>query len=206
MVTLRSPRPLLSLPLVAASFLCPAIASAEEAGSVTVHDLDPRTGAAPEPTKLTVDYLDLGPILSLVGGYHHATGIGLEASWIRYPSGKIPSYGYGAFVQGQLYDEKYVRTAGGVQVTAGPAGVELGLAYRQTDGTYASTVSVHAAGFLSIGYFFMAFRLSEPFLTFPTNQASFGLETAFTVGLKLPLTINGRDPTGYAVQLGGHAW
>jgi hypothetical protein len=203
---LRLPRCLLAVPLAAAGVLHAAASNADDGGAVTVHDLDPRTGAAPEPTKLVVDYLDLGPILSLVGGFHHATGIGLEGSWIRYPTGTIPSFGYGAFVQAQLYDEKYFRTAAGAQFTAGPAGVELGLAVRQGDGTYATTVAVHAAGFLSIGYFLMAFRISEPFLTFPTNQASFGLETAVTLGLKLPLTINGRDPTGYAIQLGGHAW
>jgi len=203
----RSPHPvLLCLPLAAAALSWASGARAQQTGSVTVHDLDPRTGAAIQPTKLGVDYLDLGPILSLVGGYHHATGIGLEASWIRYPSGELPSFGYGAFLQAQLYDEKYVRAAAGAQATAGPGGAELGLGVRQTDGTYASTVSLHAAGFVSIGYLFVAVRGSVALFALPSNEGSFGFETAFTFGLKVPLTINGRDPTGYAVQLGGHAW
>jgi hypothetical protein len=125
---------------------------------------------------------------------------------MTYPTGKIPSFGFGAFLQPQLYDEKYFHVAAGGQVSAGPAGVELGLAFRQSDGTYASTVSLHAGGFLSIGYFFMAIQASAQLFALPTNEPSFGLETALMVGLKLPITIYGHDPTGYTVQAAGHAW
>ena len=63
-----------------------------------------------------------------------------------------------------------------------------------------------SAIFLSVGYLFIAFRFSPEIVAVPTNQPSFGLETAFTIGLKVPITVQGRDPTGYAVQAAGHAW
>jgi hypothetical protein len=198
-----------ALPAVAAGLVSLGIAAnvrADDATSVTVHEHDPVTGADAKAPGLRVDYLSVGPILSLVGGYHHATGIGFEASWMGYPTGKIPSFGIGAFFQGQLYDGQYVRTAAGAQASAGPVGVEVGLGFRQADGTYASTVSTHTSVFLSIAYFYMAFRASAQLFALPTDEPSFGLETAFTVGLKLPITINGRDPTGYAIQAAGHAW
>ncbi len=197
---------LLALPVVTAGLLSSANARADDGASVTVHDLDPHTGAEVKTTDLRVDYLSLGPLLSLVGGYHHATGIGLEGSWMGYPTGRMPSFGLGAFFQGQLYDGRYVRTAGGVQGAAGPAGVELGLGFRQADDTYASTISAHTAVFLSIGYFYFAVRASWQLLALPTNEPSFGLETAMTLGLKVPIAIHGRDPTGYAIQAAGHAW
>jgi hypothetical protein len=167
---------------------------------VTVHELDANTGLAVQPPSKRIDYLNVGPLVSLVGGYAHATGIGLEASWIGYPEGRLPSIGYGAFLQAQLYDGKYLRTSAGAQIAAGPAGVELGLAFRQTDGTYASTISPHVAVFLSIGFFYIAVRLSPALVAFPSDEPSFGFETAFTFALKLPIAVNGRDPSGFAVQ------
>jgi hypothetical protein len=197
--------PLAALPLVAAGVFFSTNARAQDA-SVTVHELDPKTGAAVQVPQLRVDYLSLGPILSLVGGFHHATGIGFEASWMGYPSGKMPSFGIGAFFQGQLYDGQYVRVAAGAQGAAGPVGVEAGLAFRQGDGTYASTIATHTSVFISIAFLYFGIRASAQLFALPTNEASFGLETAMTIGLKLPIAINGRDPTGYAIQAAGHAW
>jgi hypothetical protein len=177
-----------------------ARAQPTDGSGVTVHELDASTGLAVQPPSTRIDYLDVGPILSLAGGYAHATGIGLEASWIGYPEGRLPSLGYGAFLQAQLYDGKYLRTSAGAQLAAGPAGVELGLGFRQTDGTYASTISPHVAVFLSIGFFYIAVRLSPALVAFPSDEPSFGFETAFTFALKLPIAINGRDPSGFAIQ------
>jgi hypothetical protein len=200
-----------SLPSVAAGVLVGLLllpagqARAQEAhetgaSEVTVHELDATTGLAVQPQSNRIDYLNVGPIVSLVGGYQHATGIGLEGSWIAYPEGRIPSFGFGAFLQAQLYDEKYVRTSAGAQIAAGPAGAELGLGVRQSEGGYASTISAHAAIFLSIGYFYIAVRASPALVAFPQDEPSFGFETAFTFALKLPIAINGRDPSGWALQ------
>jgi hypothetical protein len=177
-----------------------ARAQTTDGSGVTVHELDAHTGLSVQPPSTRLDYLNVGPIVSLVGGYAHATGVGLEASWIGYPEGRLPSLGYGAFLQAQLYDEKYLRTSAGAQAAAGPAGVELGLGFRQTDGTYASTLSGHVAVFLSLGFLYIAVRFSPALVAFPSDEPSFGFETAFTFALKLPIAVNGRDPSGFAVQ------
>ena len=74
--------------------------------------------------------------------------------------------------------------------------------------TCATTGSLHAAVFLSAGYVVLSFRLSPEIFTFPTytGESGFGLETGFTLALKLPIALQGRDPTGLAVQANGHAW
>ena len=178
--------------------LTPGMARAQ----TVVHELDPRTGMTAQPSDTRLDFLNVGPILSLVGGFAHATGIGVEGSWIEYSSGLLPSLGYGAFAQAQLYDGKYFRGAAGAELAVGPAGGELGLSFRQSDGTYASTLAVHASAFLSIGYLYLAVRASPQLFALPTSEPSFGFETAFTVGLKLPIAIHGRDPSGLAIQAG----
>jgi hypothetical protein len=174
--------------------------------SIAVHDFDPKTGLSPDAHDKRLDYLTVGALVSLVGGYHHATGLGLEGSWMAYPTGRLPALGYGAFLQAQLYDEKYVRTAAGAQFAAGPAGAELGLAFRQTDGTYASTVSFHGAVFLSLAYIYIAIRLSPQLFALPSDQGSFGFETALTIGFKVPIAIQGQDPTGAAIQAASSHW
>jgi hypothetical protein len=196
-------RPSAAAGVLAGLLLLPAgQARAQESGAsgVTVHELDATTGLSVQPPSNRLDYLNVGPIVSLVGGYQHATGIGLEGSWIVYPEGRLPSIGYGAFLQVQLYDEKYLRTSAGAELAAGPAGLELGLGFRQTDGTYASTISPHAAVFLSLGYFYISVRLSPALVAFPSDEPGFGFETAFTFALKLPMAINGRDPSGWVLQ------
>jgi hypothetical protein len=178
--------------------------------AVTVRELDPKTGAAVKVEEKSLTYLNLGPLLSYVDAANVAPTyfVGLEGSLNHYGVERVFAFGYGAFAQLDLVTGKYFHGDFGAQVNAGPAGLELGLGIRQGDGTSESTVSLHTAFFLSVGYLYVAYRVSPELFSFggaSTNQG-FGLETAFTIGIKVPITVQGRDPTGLAVQASGHAW
>lgn len=178
--------------------------------SVTVRELDPATGAALKPEEKSLTYLSLGPIVSYVDAANvpPTYAVGLEASLNHYGVERIFAFGYGAFVQAQAVTGKYFHGDLGGQVNAGPVGVELGLGLRQGDGIYATTGSLHGGLFVSVGYLYIAFRISPQIFALPANGVNegFGLETAFTLGLKLPIAVQGRDPTGLAIQAAGHAW
>jgi hypothetical protein len=193
-----------AFPIVVALVLLAPAARAED--SVTVHQLDPRTGADVKQGDSSLAYFTPGALISVVGGYAHATGLGLEGSYLYYPYGKMPSIAYGGFGQLQLYDLKYVRTAIGAQASVGVFGLELGLGFRQGDGIYASTFSTHFGEFLSLGFVTLAVRESVPLIALPTGAASFGFETAFTVKLAVPIAVHGEDPTGVAVRASGRPW
>jgi hypothetical protein len=188
--------------------LAPALARADE--SVIVRELDPKTGAAIKPEEKALTYLNVGPILSYVDAANTppAYEIGLEASLNHYGAERIFAFGYGVFAQLQLVSGKYFHGDLGGQVNAGPVGLELGLGVRQGDDTYATTCSLHTALFLSAGYLFIAFRISPELFASSggSPREGFGLETAFQIGLKLPIAVQGRDPTGLAIQAAGHAW
>jgi len=174
--------------------------TADDADQVTVHEFDPKTGIdsaqARKPT--SVLYLNPWAILSLVGGRQPATGIGAEVSAMYFPTGTWKSFGYGAFTQAQLYDGKTGRFALGGQAALANAGFELGLAFRQGDDSYQSTLSVHGALFISVGVLVIAVRDTLPLNGFVQAHMGFGSETAFTFALKLPLVIFGHDKTGWA--------
>jgi hypothetical protein len=178
--------------------------------SVIVRELDPKTGAALKTEEKSLTYLSLGPILSYVDAANTPPtySAGLEASLNHYGAERVFAFGYGAFVQLQAASGKYFHGSLGGQVNAGPVGLELGLGLREADGTYRTTVSLHTALFLSAGYLFVAYRISPELFSIPGDNLheGFGLETAFTIGLKLPIAVQGRDPTGFAVQAAGHAW
>lgn len=188
--------------------LVSAMARADE--SVVVRELDPKTGAALKPEEKALTYLNVGPILSYVDAANTppAYELGLEASLNHYGAERIFAFGYGAFAQLQLVSGKYFHGDLGGQVNAGPVGLELGLGVRQADDTYATTCSLHTALFLSAGYLFIAFRISPELFASAggSPREGFGLETAFQIGLKLPIAVQGRDPTGLAIQAAGHAW
>ncbi len=188
--------------------LAPCIARADDP-AVTIRELDPKTGAAIHVEEKSLTYLNLGPILSYVDAANTPPtySIGLEGSLNHYGVERVFAFGYGAFVQIQLVTGKYFHGDLGGQVNAGPAGLELGLGFRQADETNASTMSLHTAFFLSVGYLVVAFRASPQLASFGSGgEPGFGLETAFTLGLKVPIAVQGRDPTGYAIQANGHAW
>jgi hypothetical protein len=203
-------------PRALAFFLAPALAIVSnkawaEDATVTVRELDPKTGAAIKVEEKSLTYLSLGPTISYVDAANTppAYAIGLEGSLNHYGAERIMAFGYGAFAQLQLVDGKYARGALGGQINAGPVGLELGLGARQTDGTYDSTVSFHGALFISVGYLFIAYVFSPELFSFKTGASQdqgFGLESAFTLGIKVPIAVQGRDPTGFAVQANGHAW
>jgi hypothetical protein len=178
--------------------------------AVTFRELDPKTGAAIKVEEKSLTYLDLGPIVSFVDAANEqgTYAVGLEGSLNHYGGEKVFAFGYGGFAQLQLITGKDFRGDLGAQVNAGPAGLELGLGYRQADGVCASTVSLHAGAFLSVGYLFLSVRISPQIFALGASggESGFGLESAVTVGIKVPITVQGRDPTGYAVQPGGHAW
>ena len=183
----------------------PRAAHAEET-SVTVHELDPKTGLALEQPDQSLTYLVPGAGVSLIGGAVSGLSGGVELSVMHYQEPRIPSFGYGAFTQLELFQGKNFRTSLGAQVSAGPAGVELGLALRAGNGEYATTLSPHLGAFLSIGYFVVGFRVSPVLVAFPSNEPSYGLETAFSFTFKLPIAIQGHDPTGWAIQATGRRW
>jgi hypothetical protein len=198
-----------------------AVGARADEPSVTIRDFDPTTGAAPEEKKPPLTYLSLGPLFSLVDANTVASSvvgqsttwnyaIGLEGSLERYVDatkgpGNLTALGYGAFVQAQLENAKYFRCDLGIQGTLGVVGLELGLGMRQGDGTFGTTGSLHTGLFLSLGYVVISYRISPALFSLPSNEPSFGLDTAVTFALKLPIVIQGHDPTGLAVQAGGSA-
>ncbi len=197
------------LPVCIAVALAAPLAYADDP-AVTIRELDPKTGAAIKVEEKSLTYLNLGPTLSFVDAANEpgTYAIGLEGSLNHFGGERVFAFGYGGFAQLQLVTGKDFRGDLGAQVNAGPAGLELGLGYRQGEGAYASTVSLHAGAFLSVGYLFLSFRISPQLFDVGAGagQDGFGLETAFTVGIKVPIAVQGRDPTGYAVQASGHAW
>jgi hypothetical protein len=203
--------------LVAAVGLGTTSARADEP-AVTVHEFDPQTGQVPQaPRTNGLTYLSVGGIFSFVDSnsiqstipgrstpWNYA--VGLEGSVNHYLGQRIFGFGYGAFVQAQLESAKYLRCDVGAQVNAGPVGVELGVGMRQGDGTFATTGSLHTGFFLSVGYLVISYRVSPALFSFPSNEQSFGLDTGVSIALKLPIAIQGRDPTAMAIQANGHAW
>ncbi len=204
-----------SLHAPALAFLLSALtlpsAARGDDSSVTVRELDPKTGAAIKVEEKSLTYLTLGPTLSYVDAANTPPTYfaGLEVSLNHYGVERVFAFGYGAFTQLQFVGPKYVRGAIGGQVNAGPAGLELGLGLRQGDGTYDTTASLHAALFLSVGYIVISYRISPELFAIGTGAKTdqgFGLESAFTIAVKLPIAVQGRDPSGFAVQANGHAW
>jgi hypothetical protein len=196
----------------------PVVARADEP-VVTVHEFDPNGAAASLPDRYVgVSYLDVGPIFSFVDSNAvegtvpgRATawnyGFGLEASLVHYRMQTtslfgFSSLGYGAFVQTELQQAKYLRCDLGVQGNYGLAGLELGLGMRQGDGTFGTTASAHFGFFLSLGYFVLGYRASPALFSFPSNEPSFGFDTAVSLSLKLPIVVQGHDATNLAWEPG----
>ena len=140
--------------------------------------------------------------------------IGLEASLNHYARQKVFAFGYGAFIQTQLEDGKYFRSDIGVQGNAGPAGLELGLGNspgasetcvpRPAPRPAASIPPCSSRSGISSSRS-ASRRSSSPSRRTRASRASVS-RRAFTVALKLPIALQGRDPTGLAVQANGHAW
>jgi hypothetical protein len=189
------------LPVGVAVVLFFAARHAVAADEVTVHEFDPKTGVdeREEARPKSVLYLNPGPLISFIGGHENSTGFGGELSAMYYPRGTWQSLGYGAFAQGMVIDGKHPRFALGGQSGLGPVGAELGLAYRGGDDIFASTASVHAGVFISIGVLDLAFRVGIPIIGTESNRASYGFDTALTIALKLPIVIFGHDKTGIAL-------
>ena len=172
--------------------------------TVEVHDFDTATGqdATMAKRSTSVTYFNPGVLLSFVGGRQHATGWGVEASAMHYPSGTWSSIGFGPFLQAQLYDGKHPRVALGAQGCFANAGAELGLAYRAGDDAYAGTASIHGAIFLSIAFVTLSLRDTLALNGYNdgrTDKMGFGSEVAFSVSLKLPIMVQGRDPAGISI-------
>jgi hypothetical protein len=208
--------PTAGLLLGAALVLGSAGARADEP-VITVHEFDPKTGMVPESRARALTYLSLGPLFSFVDAntvqatvpgqstpWNYA--LGLEASLNHYAGEKVFAFGYGAFLQAQLENLKYFRSDLGIQGNAGPVGLELGLGMRQGDGTFATTGSLHTGFFISVGYVVISFRVSPALFSFPSTEQSFGLDTGVNIALKLPIIVQGRDPTGLAVRANKDAW
>jgi hypothetical protein len=150
-----------------------------------------------------VGYLAPGFLLTFAGGREPATGAGLEVSYTEFPSGRPGDLGVGGFVQAQSF-RGAMRGALGAQVVYGCFGVELGGAFRRASDGYATTPSIHGAAFLSLGFLSLALRESIPLIREDTDgKPGYGFETAFVLGLKLPLHVHGRDRTLYAIFGGG---
>ncbi len=122
-----------------------------------------------------------------------AHGFELGAHWLRAGT----PLGFGAFGQVQRYSDRSVRLAGGAQATVSVLGLELGYAHRgegeRSIGPILTTVGhtsgVHVAPFVSLGFVYVAYRW-----TIPVERGAppaHGAERAFTVGVKVPIPVDG---------------
>lgn len=131
-----------------------------------------------------------------------AHGFELSAHWLR----KDSPVGLGAFGQVQRYSDRSVRFAGGAQATFSILGLELGYAHRgegeapaprpdlayglpAAHTTIGSTSGVHVAPFVSLGFVYFAYRWTLPLARGPSP--AHGAESAFTVGVKIPIPTSG---------------
>ena len=80
---------------------------------------------------------------------------------------------------------------------------QLLLAYRQGDGDYVGTASVHGAIFISVAFLVIAVRDTLPLNGF-SDRLGFGSETAFTFALKVPIILGGRDQSGWGLFGNGY--
>ena len=159
---------------------------------------------APPTERGSVTYFTPGILFSLLAGGAQAVGLGAEASVMHYTRPRLPALGYGAFLQAQLNDGKWLRVGAGAQGVYGPFGIELGLGLRQGDNVDATTLSAHIGEFLSFGYVTIAIRESPAIVAFPGNLPSYGFETAGIIEIKLPLVVGGHDLTHAVPDLTRH--
>lgn len=100
------------------------------------------------------------------------------------------AFGIGAFLQAQSYSGSYGRYAAGFQFGTS-LGVELGYAYREAHAGLPAVPAVHGGTFLSLGILVLGLRLSAPLRT--ESAAVIGTEGAFTLALKCPIPVHGKD-------------
>ncbi len=167
---------------------------------MTIHEIDPKTGQELNPRMPHSAYLSIGPTYGFVDGHRTERQLGIEATYMRYASAKLPAFGYGAFADLHLYDTSWFGAAGGFQAVAGVFGVELGLAARQSDGTDATSFQLHFGEFVSVGYLSLIFRQNPSIYGVQQNERSYGIEASLIAALKIPLLIGGFDSTGLVVN------
>lgn len=161
--------------------LWPAVAGA---GTVT------RRGPGGMDTTYLVNetYFNFGALLGLMRRDGHTAGAaGAELSVHHFTDAV---WGAGGFAQWQwMGDGGSSRFCLGVQGTAPTyqtLGVELGAAYETPSPTHASTVSVHAAPFASIGALTLSLRLGLPVYTFPSALPGRRFEGGLNLAIKIP--------------------
>ncbi len=142
------------------------------------------------------DVVSAGYIVSWVYGDASVTGHGGEISYMHYPKYDVMQ-ALGGFVQVQSYGGG-LRWAAGGQAAWSIAGLELGIAQRQGNGTYGTTVGIHMAPYVSIGFLHLAFRVVTP-ITGGSDR--FPLETGLTLGIKGPSALGEHWPDPIKIRV-----
>lgn len=114
-----------------------------------------------------------------------ALGLGAEVSAWTYPDSEGRSGG--GFVQWQSMEFDHQRFCAGIQGSWEVLGMEFGATYETANANHASTVSFHAAPYLSIAVFSVALRVEIPLKRGDQALPSHGYDVGLAFGLKYPI-------------------
>ncbi|KFE64318.1 hypothetical protein [Hyalangium minutum] len=114
-----------------------------------------------------------------------ALGLGAEVSAWTYPDSEGRSGG--GFVQWQSMEFDHQRFCAGIQGSWEVVGMEFGATYETANADRASTLSFHAAPYLSIAVFSVALRVGIPLKRGDDSLPSHGYDVGLAFGLKYPI-------------------
>jgi len=114
-----------------------------------------------------------------------STGLGAEVSVWTYPDSEGRSGG--GFIQWQSMEFDHHRFCAGIQGSYQIVGVEFGATYETPDVDHASTISFHAAPYLSIAFASVALRVGLPLKRGNDALPSHGYDVGLVFGLKYPI-------------------
>ncbi|MCC6552117.1 MAG: hypothetical protein IT372_03720 [Polyangiaceae bacterium] len=148
--------------------------------------------AAPAAHASEGGFINPGLLLGFMAGPSPAVGVGGELSYMHYWDTVVESFGAGAFVQAQSYDD-HGRYAFGLQ-GGSFLGAELGAALRESNESFGRTWGIHAGAYGSIGVLTLGLRATIPvWMDDQPGRPGHGGEFGLVIGLKLPIPVGDPD-------------
>ncbi len=132
----------------------------------------------------------LGSATTHVGAPPMYGGFGGEVSLVKYFSSKMDGLGVGGVAQVQSVGLDHVRAQIGPQVNYWTFGSEFCLFAEQKNATYATTLGLHLAPFMSIGFASAAFRIGIP-LTTVGSGPRYPVDLGAVLTLKVVIDVSG---------------